>query len=241
MSIRNYELLKSYFIENEIVYSDLQIQQFDTYYELLTEWNKVMNLTAITDFEDVLVKHFIDSLAICKYVDFNKYSNLIDVGTGAGFPGLPIKIMFPHLRVTLMDSLNKRINFLNEVITACGLQDIIAIHGRAEDFAHVKDYREQYDLCVSRAVANLSVLNEYCMPFVKIGGKFIPFKSEHVDEELNNALKSIKVLGGKFVDKINFDLYGTEAKRTILIIDKVKSTNPMYPRKAGVPTKNPIQ
>lgn len=241
MSIRNYELLKKYFTENNIVYSDLQIQQFDKYYELLTEWNKVMNLTTITDFEDVLVKHFIDSVAVCKYIDFNQYSNLIDVGTGAGFPGLPIKIMFPHLKVTLMDSLNKRINFLNEVITACGLQDITAIHGRAEDFAHDKSYREQYDICVSRAVANLAVLNEYCMPFVKICGKFIPFKSEHVDEELNNAMKSIKVLGGKFVDKINFDLYGTEAKRTILIIDKVKSTISIYPRKAGVPAKSPIQ
>lgn len=175
--------------------------QFQKYYELLIEWNKVMNLTAITEYEEVVDKHFIDSLSIEKAVDLNIIEKVIDVGTGAGFPGIPLKIVYPHLKITLLDSLNKRINFLNEVISKLKLENIEAIHGRAEDIAKDKKYREQYDISVSRAVANLSTLSEYSLPFVKVGGLFISYKAEKADEEIKKAEKAVSVLGGK-IEKI---------------------------------------
>ena len=172
--------------------SDKQMEQYVTYYEMMVEKNKVMNLTAITDFEEVIDKHFIDSLSIVKCVDLNKIETLIDVGTGAGFPGIPIKIAYPHIQVTLLDSLNKRINFLNDVVRELGLTDVCTCHGRAEDYGRKAEYRERYDICTSRAVANLSTLSEYCLPFVNIGGKFISYKSGNVDNELDSSRNAIK-------------------------------------------------
>jgi len=186
--------------------TDRQTEQFLAYYDLLIEWNKVMNLTAITEFEEVMSKHFVDSCALGKAVALDGKKRLLDVGTGAGFPGIPLKIIYPELEVVLLDSLNKRVKFLNEVIERLGLTGITAIHGRAEDIAKQKEYRGSFDLVVSRAVANLSSLSEYCLPFVKTGGLFVPYKSGNVDLELSEAEKAIKVLGGEYRDTVRFTL-----------------------------------
>ncbi len=220
--------------------TEKQKQQFDKFYELLVEWNKVMNLTGITEYEEVNEKHFVDSVALVKAVSLNEKQNLIDVGTGAGFPGIPLKIVFPHLKVTLLDSLNKRIKFLDTVIEELGLEHIETIHGRAEDFAKQADYREQYDICVSRAVANLATLSEYCIPYVKIGGLFIPYKSGEIEEELSHSEKAITILGGKLDQVIKFELPGSEIGRSFVKIEKIKSTAKKYPRKAGLPSKEPL-
>lgn len=224
----------------ELILDDFQIHQFVDYYELLVEWNKVMNLTSISEFEEVVQKHFLDSLAIIKVLNLSDFNNLIDIGTGAGFPGIPIKIAFPSLNVVLLDSLNKRVKFLNEVISLLKLEDIYAVHGRAEDFAFNISYREKFDLCVSRAVANLSTLSEYCLPFVKIGGKFISYKSGNVDNELNDAKNAIFILGGKLNSNTKFNLPNSDIHRSFINIDKNKTTPKKYPRKAGLPTKDPI-
>ena len=224
----------------EIPFSSEQQEQFVTYYKMLVEKNKVMNLTAITEFDEVLDKHFLDSIALAQYVDLTKSISLIDLGTGAGFPGMPLKIMFPNLKVTLADSLNKRIVFLDEVIGELGLTDIQTVHARAEDLAHNPDYREQYDYCVSRAVANLSSLSEYCLPFVRIGGTFISYKSGEIEEELAAAKKAIFLLGGQFDQVIPFQLEGTDLGRSFVLIKKDKKTAKTYPRKSGMPTKKPL-
>lgn len=224
----------------EIPFSSEQQEQFVTYYEMLVEKNKVMNLTAITEFNEVLDKHFLDSIALARYVDLTTSISLIDLGTGAGFPGMPLKIMFPNLKVTLADSLNKRIVFLDEVIGELGLTDIQTVHARAEDLAHNPDYREQYDYCVSRAVANLSSLSEYCLPFVRIGGSFISYKSGEIEEELAAAKKAIFLLGGQFDQVIPFQLEGTDLGRSFVLIKKDKKTAKTYPRKSGMPTKKPL-
>ena len=223
-----------------ITLSETQKQQFDKFYELLIEWNKVMNLTGITEYEEVNEKHFVDSLSIVKAIDINEVSSVIDIGTGAGFPGIPLKIAFPHLKVVLLDSLNKRINFLNTVINELGLKDISTIHGRAEDFAKKPEYREQFDLCVSRAVANLATLSEYCVPYVKKDGMFVPYKSGEIDEELEQSKKAIHVLGGKTQKVVKFQLPGTEIGRSFVVIKKLQNTAKKYPRKAGLPSKEPI-
>jgi len=198
-----------------------------------------MNLTAITEFDEVIEKHFLDSLQIAQYVDINnKDISLIDVGTGAGFPGVPLKIAFPNIKVVLLDSLNKRINFLNEVIEVLGLENIAALHGRAEDYGKDPEYREQFDYCVSRAVANMCSLSEYCLPFVKVGGSFIPYKSGNIDEELVNAKKAVFLLGGK-IDKVEKFVL-EENQRSFVFIKKEKNTGKKYPRKAGLPTKEPL-
>lgn len=224
-----------------IVLNDEQKRQFDSFYELLVEWNKVMNLTGITEYEEVNEKHFVDSLSITKAIDMNCVDNLIDIGTGAGFPGIPLKIAFPHLKVVLLDSLNKRIKFLNTVIEELELIDIETIHGRAEDFAKKKEYRECFDLCVSRAVANLATLSEYCLPFVKVEGEFISYKSGDSDEEIRDAEFAVKVLGGKITDVDKFQLPGTDMGRSLVKIKKVKNTAGKYPRKAGLPSKEPLK
>jgi len=223
-----------------ITLSEKQMEQFLTFYELLVEWNSFMNLTAITEFEEVVQKHFLDSLALIKACDL-KEQTLIDVGTGAGFPGIPLKIAFPELNVTLLDSLNKRINFLNTVIDTLGLEKVETIHGRAEDFAKNKDYREKYDLCVSRAVSNLTTLSEYCLPFVKVNGSFISYKSEKLTEELKEADKAIAILGGKVGEQVELILPDSDIYRNLLIINKIKNTPGKYPRKAGLPAKEPLK
>ncbi len=221
--------------------SEKQLEQFDRYYEMLVEWNKVMNLTAITEYPEVVEKHFVDSLSIIKATDLSAVKTVLDIGTGAGFPGIPLKIAFPHLNITLLDSLNKRIKFLNAVIEELGITDIKAIHGRAEDYAKQSEYRETYDLCVSRAVANLSTLSEYCLPYVKVGGMFISYKSGEVDDEVNAANTAVKVLGGKTPAVTKFMLPGTDIGRSFVKIIKVKNTGKKFPRKAGLPAKEPIK
>lgn len=225
--------------------SDDQINCFEKYYELLIEKNKVMNLTAITDKEDVIVKHFIDSIALIPYlldkgININNKLKIIDIGTGAGFPGLPLKIMMPDVKFTLLDSLNKRVSFLNEVIDELKLKDIEALHGRAEDYASDSKYREKYDICVSRAVANLSTLSEYCIPFVKEDGFFISYKAGESEEEINNSKNAIKILGGKINKVEEFVLPGTDVSRVFVFIRKLELTDKKYPRKAGVPAKKPL-
>lgn len=217
-----------------------QIQQFLTYYEMLVEWNEVMNLTAITEYEEVMKKHFVDSLSLVQTFDVNKKVSVIDVGTGAGFPGLALKIAYPNMKVTLLDSLNKRINFLNAVIENLGLTDVETVHGRAEDFAKPGKLREKYDLCVSRAVANLTTLSEYCLPFVKVGGEFISYKSEKITEEMESAKKAISLLGGKFDRSKDFYLPDSDIYRNLVVIKKVKETPKKFPRKAGLPSKEPL-
>lgn len=234
------QIFESKLNELGITLSDNQKQQFVKFYELLVEWNKVMNLTGITEYEEVNEKHFVDSLSIVKAIDINKVETVIDVGTGAGFPGIPLKIAFPHLKVVLLDSLNKRIKFLDTVISELGLQDIKTIHGRAEDFAKQEDYREQFDLCVSRAVANLATLSEYCIPYVKKDGLFVPYKSGEIEEELEQSKKAVHVLGGKIQDVVKFQLPGSEIGRSFVIIEKLQNTAKRYPRKAGLPSKEPI-
>ena len=220
--------------------SDKQLQQFMTYYEMLIEKNKVMNLTAITDFDEVVEKHFVDSVSLIQVVDLHQPLKVIDLGTGAGFPGIPLKIVFPELNVVLADSLNKRLVFLNEVIDALGLTEIYTVHGRAEDLARMPEYREQFDLCVSRAVANLATLSEYCLPYVKVGGCFIPYKSGEIDEELNNSKKAVQILGGKIEEVVKFQLPDTDIGRSFVKIKKNKNTAKKYPRKAGLPAKEPL-
>lgn len=223
-----------------ITLEENQKQQFDKFYELLVEWNKVMNLTGITEYEEVNEKHFVDSVSIVKAIDMKQIKTVIDVGTGAGFPGIPLKIVFPHLKVVLLDSLNKRINFLNTVIKELGLNDIYTIHGRAEDFAKKAEYREQYDLCVSRAVANLATLSEYCLPYVKKGGMFIPYKSGEIEEELKQSEKAVKILAGNIKKVVKFELPGNDIKRSFVMIAKTGNTAKKYPRKAGLPAKEPL-
>ena len=220
--------------------TDDQKSQFDLYYELLIEWNRIMNLTGITDYDEVNLKHFTDSLTISRIIDMAQINTLIDVGTGAGFPGIPIKIAFPHIKVYLLDSLNKRIKFLNEVIKKLGLKNIYAFHGRAEDFAKDRQYREKFDVCVSRAVANLSTLSEYCIPFVKTGGYFVSYKGGDSDEEVIRSENAITLLGGEIENTDRFLLPDTDMGRTLIKIRKRKSTPNRYPRKAGIPSKEPL-
>ena len=216
-----------------------QIEQFYKYMNLLIEWNEKMNLTAITEPKEIILKHFIDSITILKYIDDN--SKLVDVGTGAGFPGVPLSIMNPTLKITLVDSLNKRLIFLQEVVKELNLKNIEIVHARAEEFGQNKNYREKFDIATSRAVANLATLSEYLVPLVKIGGKIISMKASNAQEEINDAQKAIEVLGGKIEKIEEFDLPESDIGRTIIIIDKNKCTPAIYPRKAGTPAKEPIK
>lgn len=240
----NFEKMISDLKEWNIELSDKQLQQFSDYYDLLVEWNSFMNLTAITEFNEVCKKHFLDSLSIVKAYD-SSYLNqegltLIDIGTGAGFPGIPIKIAFPSIHVTLLDSLNKRIKFIDTVIEKLALANCKTYHGRAEDYAKENLLREKYDLCVSRAVANLSTLSEYCLPYVKVGGNFVSYKSEKINEESVQAEKAIHILGGKVERQVDFVLPDSDIYRNVYVIKKEKNTPKKYPRKAGLPAKEPL-
>lgn len=224
--------------ELQISLHEDQMQQFLAYYEMLVETNKVMNLTAITEFDEVIEKHFLDSLSLIRVYDLRREVKILDMGTGAGFPGVPLKIAFPEIDLVLADSLNKRIKFLQDVIERLGLKKINAVHARAEELGKNKDYREKFDLCVSRAVANLASLSEYCIPFVNEGGMFISYKSGEIEDEVEQSKKAVSILGGSISQVYKFDLY--EQKRSFVLIQKKKKTPKTYPRKAGTPTKLPL-
>ena len=236
----DYQILEQKLGELGIEQDQNQLERFHKFYQLLIEWNKVMNLTGITEYEDVVEKHFVDSLSIIKAIDLSRIHTVIDIGTGAGFPGIPLKIAFPHLRVVLLDSLNKRIKFLDEVISQLGLTEICTIHGRAEEYARKEEYREQFDLCVSRAVANLSTLSEYCLPYIQVGGIFVPYKSGEIDDEVEQSKKAVRILGGNIKDIMKFELPGTDIHRSFVLIHKEQHTQKKYPRKAGIPVKEPL-
>ena len=233
------ELFNAELNKIDIKLSDSQIDKFEKYYNHLIEKNKVMNLTAITEINDVIKKHFIDSIVLLKYYDISD-KKIIDVGTGAGFPGIPLAILFPDAEFTLMDSLNKRIGFLNEVIELCDLGNVETVHSRAEDLGRNSQYREKFDICVSRAVANLSTLLEYCIPFVKVNGYFISYKSAATDEEIEMSKNAQNKLLCKFEKKSEFVLPNTDMYRTFLFFRKTNNTNKTYPRQAGKPKKNPL-
>lgn len=222
-----------------IHFSVEQLEQFFEYMKLLIEWNEKMNLTAITDPDEIIFKHFIDSITILKEIKDN--SKLVDVGTGAGFPGIPLSIMKPTLKITLVDSLNKRLIFLQEVVKELELKNIEIIHARAEELGQNKEYREMFDVATSRAVANLSTLSEYLIPLVKINGKVISMKASGAQNEINEARKAIKVLGGSIEKIEEFNLPQTDIGRTIIVIKKKEKTNRKYPRKSGIPSKDPIK
>ena len=222
-------------------FSKEQYEQFISYMKLLQEWNEKINLTAIVEDEEIIKKHFIDSMKAFKRDEFKKANTLIDVGTGAGFPGLPISVMNGQLSVTLLDSLNKRINFLNTVISELGLTNVTTIHSRAEDGARNKDLREKFDIATSRAVANMSVLSEFCLPYVKVGGNFIALKGPAVDQEIKESMNAIKLLGGEFINVCEVSIEGTELRHNLVVVKKIKECSKTYPRKAGLITKNPLK
>lgn len=240
MSQENIDLLKKGLESYDISVDDTMLDRFEKYREILVEFNKHMNLTGITEQREVYIKHFLDSTAIFKNGYIMDGLSIIDVGTGAGFPGLPFKIANPSIELTLLDSLNKRINFLKEVGDSIGFEDINYIHGRAEDIGKDSDYREKYDIATARAVANLPVLLEFCVPFVKRGGFFICLKGPKVDDELEKSKKAMDILGVKLAEDIEVDLPDEELKHRILVFKKIKETPSKYPRKAGKPAKNPL-
>jgi 16S rRNA (guanine527-N7)-methyltransferase len=227
--------------EKGISLSPQQLTQFERYYELLVEWNEKMNLTAITEKEDVYLKHFYDSISAAFYVDFTQVTTLCDVGAGAGFPSIPLKICYPHLHISIVDSLNKRITFLNHLSDELGLENTNFYHDRAETFGKNKDHREKYDMVTARAVARMSVLSELCLPLVKKGSLFVAMKASNVKEELSNAKKAIGMLGGQTDKMYSFFLPEEESERNIVKIDKVKETPNKYPRKPGTPNKLPLE
>lgn len=223
----------------DIEIEEEQLKKYFKYMNLLLEWNKKINLTAITELDDIILKHFIDSMTVLKHI--KECRRLVDVGTGAGFPGIPIAIMRPDLQITLLDSLNKRIIFLDEVVKELDLKNIKTVHGRAEDFGQNMINREKYDIAVSRAVANMTTLSEYMIPLIKVGGKCIFMKGSEIDKELEDARFAIKELGGKIINIDNFKLPDTDMERNVISIEKVKETPKIYPRKSGLPSKQPLK
>ncbi len=237
----NIEQFQSMLAEKGIILSSHQLEQYEQYYQTLVEWNEKMNLTAITEKESVYLKHFFDSISAAFYFDFNQPLNICDVGSGAGFPSIPIKIAFPNIHVTIVDSLNKRIHFLEHLAEKLKLDHVQFIHDRAETFGGNPKHREQYDVVMARAVARMSVLTELCLPLAKIGGTFIAMKAQSASEELEAANKAITVMGGKLNQVHSFMLPIEESERNLLIVNKVKSTPKQYPRKPGTPNKSPIE
>ncbi|MDD6793973.1 MAG: 16S rRNA (guanine(527)-N(7))-methyltransferase RsmG [Clostridiaceae bacterium] len=236
-----FDIMKQAANDVDMELSEKQYDQFIKYMKLVQEWNQKINLTAITEDEEFIKKHFIDCIKAFKSNELKSASSLIDVGTGAGFPGIPIAIMRPDLSVTLLDSLNKRINFLNIVVNALGLTNVKTIHSRAEDGARIKELRENFDIATSRAVANMTVLAEFCIPYIKVGGHFVALKGPAIEEELANSKNALGVLGGKLKDVIEVEIEGTDLKHNIVIVDKVKECPSSYPRKAGIVTKKPLK
>ena len=235
-----FDLMKRAANEAGLELTELEYEQFIKYMRLLQEWNEKINLTAITDDEEVIKKHFIDCIKAFKSDAIKNAKTIIDVGTGAGFPGLPIAIMNPNVKVTLLDSLNKRINYLNTVVRELGLKNVTTIHSRAEDGARKPELREKFDVATSRAVANMAVLSEYCMPYVKKDGYFVALKGPYVDEELKNATNAIKTLGGELKEIIEVSIEETDLKHNIVEVKKLNPCSKTYPRKAGTITKKPL-
>ena len=242
--MRDNSLFKKGLEELNISLSDEQLQQFEVYYDMLIEKNKVMNLTAITEYEDVLIKHFLDSLTIVKADKGREMlltgCSVIDIGTGAGFPGIPLKIAFPSIRLTLMDALNKRILFLNDVISSLGLKDVETVHARGEEVARKEIYREKFDLSVTRAVAKLNSLSELCLPFVKVKGYYISYKSGNIDEELSEAKTAIGKLGGRSTDVVKFTVPLSDYERSLVVIEKLSNSPTQYPRAGGKVFNKPL-
>ncbi len=240
MTVEHIKMLVEGAKELGYLLTETQINQFEKYYDMLIQWNEKMNLTSITEEKEVIIKHFLDSIAIHKVMDLNNCNQVIDLGTGAGFPGIPLKIVYPHIKLTLADSLNKRIQFLTAVMDELDLVDIQCVHGRAEDLGSTDLYREQYDLCVSRAVADLSILSEYCIPFVRHGGYFIAYKAKHSHEELEGSKKAIETLGGYQEGVTRVKIPQSDIERAFVVIKKEGVTPNKYPRKAGKPKKSPL-
>lgn len=236
-----FQLMKKASLEVGLELTEVQYSQFIKYMRLLQEWNEKINLTAITEDEEVVKKHFIDCIKAFKSEAIKNAETIIDVGTGAGFPGLPIAIMNPNVKVTLLDSLNKRINFLNLVVRELGLKNVVTIHSRAEDGARNKELREQFDVATSRAVANMAVLSEFCIPYVKINGYFVALKGPAIEDELKSGEKAIEVLGGELKNKIEYEIEESDLNHNIVEVKKVKKCPKTYPRKAGTVNKNPIK
>ena len=237
----NNEMFQTSLKEKGIELSEKQLSQFEKYFQLLVEWNEKMNLTAITEKEEVYLKHFYDSVTAAFYFNFKQDITVCDVGAGAGFPAIPLKICFPEIKLTVVDSLNKRIGFLEHVVKELGLEDVSMYHDRAETFAHRPEFRQQFDLVMARAVARLSVLSELCLPLVKKGGHFLGMKGANLPEEVKDGEKAVKLLGGKIEDVHSFLLPIEESERNIVIIEKVNETPKKFPRKPGTPNKSPIQ
>lgn len=240
-NLKYYDIMEKAFNKENLNFDIEMYDKYVKYMNMIKEWNEKINLTAITDEDEIIKKHFIDSIKCYRFTEFKNLKSIIDIGTGAGFPGIPIKIADSSKKVMLLDSLNKRINFLNEVIGQLNLKDIDTIHSRAEDLARKVEYREKFDAAVSRAVANMSVLSELCIPYVKVGGYFIAMKGPAVEAEIEESRNAIGMLGGKIEKIIPVDIEETELKHNIVIVKKIKSTPAAYPRKAGIITKKPLK
>jgi len=238
--MKYFDILNTASNNEGLKFNEKKYEQFMKYKELIKEWNEKVNLTAIKEDEEIIKKHFIDSMKVFKFEGVKNAKNVIDIGTGGGFPGIPMKIIKPEINIVLLDSLNKRINFLNEVIKELQLDKINAIHGRAEDFAQDRKYREKFDVAVSRAVANLTVLSEYCLPYVKVGGYFVAMKGPAVEDEIKCSKNAIRMLGGRIEHIEKVEIEDSDLNHNLVIISKISETHKKYPRKAGMVTKSPL-
>lgn len=238
--IETFNLLEKTFVDLKIQYDEKTLRKFETYMQMVLEWNQKVNLTSITNESEFVVKHFVDSIACVEHPALSGAKKIIDIGTGAGFPGIPLALIYPNIEFVLMDSVNKKLIIVKEILTKLGLENVRLVHGRAEDLAHKKEHREQYDICVSRAVAKLQILSEYCLPFVKTGGYFIAYKGLEIEQEIQDSLKAIAVLGGQIERIAPYKINDVEIRHQIIYIKKKENTPEKYPRKAGIPQKEPL-